>query len=69
MGFGSNKQRGAERCRGVMDKENNEYPTSRDNRRIFRHSAPMRLGANEQRGIDSVRKNANEMHKVKCFRK
>ena len=47
MGFGSNKQRGAERCRGVMDKENNEYPTlSRGNRRIFRHSAPMRLGTN-----------------------
>ena len=47
MGFGNNEQRGAERCRGVMDKENNEYPTSsRDDRRIFRHSAPMRLGAN-----------------------
>ena len=27
MGFGSNEQRGAERCRGVMDKKNNEYPT------------------------------------------
>ena len=44
MGFGSNEQRGAERCRGVMDKENNEYPTSRGNRRIFRHSAPMDWG-------------------------
>ena len=31
---------------GVMNKENYEYPTSRGNRRIFRHSAPMRLGAN-----------------------
>ena len=28
----------------------------------------MGFGSNEQRGIDSVRKNANEMHKVKCFR-
>ena len=29
---------------GVKDKENYEYPTSRGNRRIFRRSAPMRLG-------------------------
>ena len=28
----------------------------------------MRLGANEQRGIDSVRKNANEIHDDNCFR-
>ena len=50
---------------GVINKENYEYPTkSRGNRRIFRHSAPMRLGANRQRGMDSVRKNTNEVHKV-----
>ena len=28
----------------------------------------MRLGANGQRGMDSVRKNAKEMHDGNCFR-
>ena len=37
-----------------MDKEGDGYLTSQDNRRILRHGAPMRLGANRQRGAQSA---------------
>ena len=37
-----------------MDKEGDGYLTSQDNRRILRHGAPMRLGANKQRGAQSA---------------
>ena len=34
----------------------------------MREIPEFRFGTNGQRGMDSVCKNANEVHKVKCFR-